>query len=146
MFKEIYTEFSVINMCNVLRLIATDTTLIKSNDTGKSKYRCSIINSPPFQGSSPTLLAAPWSSTTPERTSSSISPTPARRRSPQLDGEYRNIFVLVLRPRPNTLRASSFSPTISRCALAASDIGIEQAKFVGLGQSQVTHKSHRMSS
>lgn len=27
-----------------------------------------------------------------------------------------------------------------------SDIGIEQAKFVGLGQSQVTHKSHRMAS
>ena len=76
------------NMCNVLYLIATDTTLIKSNDASKSKL--SLLWNwffSPFQGSWPTRLVAPWCSTTPGRTSSSTSPTRARRRSPQWDGE-----------------------------------------------------------
>ena len=47
----------------------------------------SVLNPSLFQESSPTPRAVRWSSTTPGRTSSSTSPTPARRRSPQQAGE-----------------------------------------------------------
>ena len=60
----------------------------------------SVLNRSLFQESSPTPRAARWCSTTRGRTSSSTSPTPARRRSPPSDGKCkhfcfcdRNIFV-----------------------------------------------------
>ena len=57
-----------------------------------------MFNKKSFQESSPTPLAARLSSTTPGRTSSSTSPTPARRPSPRQDGEssHRHDFDSVL--------------------------------------------------
>ena len=122
LFKEIYTGLSVINMCNVLHLIATDTTLIKSNDASKSKLLSLLWN---WFSSISGIVAYPAGCTlvlyNPRKNKQQHIANPSKKTITSV-GWWVEKHNFVLRPRTNKqLCEPAHFPNnshIARCALA----------------------------